>query len=534
MYKLLIVDDNYYDRIGLSELSEWKELGFSEIHMAEDGEDGLKKALELKPLLVITDVSMPVIDGITMARKIVEKLPATKFIFVSCFEDSKYIRDAIDVNAYGYILKPVNINKLISAAQKIMVSSRDEKNRDDKVLELEKKLKDQMPYLQERITRDLVYGEVEGEVNGQLAQFDMEILKFCAVAVLRLDSQGALSSVLDNAKIYLTMNSINDFLKEKIEGLGRVYSFVPNNYSVVVLLYIDKTADEAEATDLCFEYFEKIREKINTDLKSNVDICIGGVSRSVSEIHELYKKAEQALDVNLCAKPNSIMLADDSDDENLIFSFDFKIIKKELKELFDNCDIDKCEKWVDKYYNNTEVVSEKVIKEFTLSIVCTVQLILFEMNKNINDIFGEDYVIWEKLSKFNTIFDIRQWLFNILKGVIEHLAEMYGERNVQIANKLKKIIEEQYLELENVSRIAQQAYVSTVYANYIFKNVFGCTMFDYLTKVKIEKAKEMLKKQDIKVYEIASLLGYKSKAYFTSLFKEYTGVTPKEYRQIKE
>jgi len=534
MYKLLIVDDNYYDRIGLSELNEWKELGFSEIHIAEDGEDGLKKALELKPLLVITDVSMPVMDGIDMARRIIEELPDTKFIFVSCFEDSKYIRGAVDVNAFGYILKPVNISKLMHAAKKIMATSRNEKSRDDKVLELEKRLSEQMPYLQERITRDLIYGEVSGPVDGQLGKFDMEIVKFCAVAVLKIESPESTTSVLDNAKIYLTMNSIKEFLNEKFDKVGRVYSFVPNNNSVVVLLYLDEAAEKTEAADICFEYFEFIREKINIELKSNVDICIGGISSNISEIHELYKKAEQALDVNLCAKPNAIMLAEDSGDENPFLDFDFKIIKHELKELFDSCDIDKCEKWVDKYYNNMEVVNEKIIKEFTLSIVCTVQLILFEMNKNMDEIFNDEYIIWGKLSKFNTIFDIRQWIFNILKSVIEHLGEMHGERNVQIANKLKKIIEEQFLELENVSQIAQQVYVSTVYANYIFKNVFGCTMFDYLTKVKIEKAKEMLKKQDIKVYEVASMLGYKSKAYFTSLFKEYTGVTPKEYRQIKE
>lgn len=532
MYKLLIVDDNYYDRVGLSELSEWEELGFNEIHLSEDGEDGLSKALEIKPLLVITDVSMPVMDGIMMARKIIEKLPDTKFIFVSCFEDSKFIRDAIDVNAYGYILKPVNISELLKAVKKIMATNLIEKNRDDTILELEKRLNDQMPYLQERITRDLVYGEVSGEVNGQLSQFDMEIVRFCSVGILRLEALESASNVLDNAKIYLAMDSIRDLFKEPFENKLRTYSFVPNNKVIVAVVYIDDAENVAEATDISFEYFEYIKEKINSELNINADICIGGVSDTVSDIHELYKKAEKALDVNLYAKPNTIMLAEDVGEKNTFTDFDLKTIKKELTEIFEERDLEKCDKWVKKYYKNIEYVNEKMIKEFTLSVICTIQLILFDMNKNMNDIF--DYLIWEKLSKFNTIFDIRQWIFNILKSIIEHMGQVHGERNVQIANKIKKIIEEQYLELDNVSQIAGQVYVSTVYANYIFKDVFGCTMFDYLTKVKIEKAKEMLKTKDVKVYEIASVLGYKSKAYFSSLFKEYTGVTPKEYRQTKE
>jgi len=88
MHKLLIVDDNFYDRKGLEELPDWEKLNFSEIHLANNGEEGLAKALEIEPLLVLTDISMPHIDGLTMAKKILEKKPKTKFIFISCFDDS--------------------------------------------------------------------------------------------------------------------------------------------------------------------------------------------------------------------------------------------------------------------------------------------------------------------------------------------------------------------------------------------------------------------------------------------------------------
>lgn len=98
-----------------------------------------------------------------------------------------------------------------------------------------------------------------------------------------------------------------------------------------------------------------------------------------------------------------------------------------------------------------------------------------------------------------------------------------------MANDIKKIIDEQYMNLDNVNQIAEQLYISTVHANFVFKGCFGCTMFDYLTRVRIDKAKEMLSSKKYKVYEVADLLGYKSKTYFASLFKEYTGLTPKEF-----
>ena len=109
MYKLLIVDDNQHEIRGIEKLPCWKQFGFDKILSAENGRDGLELALAEKPLLVITDVQMPLMDGLTMSQKIYEKLPDTKFIFMSCFDDSEYVRGAIDVNAYGYVLKPFSI-----------------------------------------------------------------------------------------------------------------------------------------------------------------------------------------------------------------------------------------------------------------------------------------------------------------------------------------------------------------------------------------------------------------------------------------
>ena len=101
MYKLLIVDDNISDRKGLAELVQWETMGINEVVLAKNGGEGYEKALDFKPSLVLTDISMPIMDGLEMAKKILEDLPKTKFVFMSCYDDVDYVRSAMDYNAYG-------------------------------------------------------------------------------------------------------------------------------------------------------------------------------------------------------------------------------------------------------------------------------------------------------------------------------------------------------------------------------------------------------------------------------------------------
>ena len=530
MYRLLIVDDNYYDRIGISELSEWKLMGFDEIYLAEDGEEGLAKALETEPLLILTDVSMPGMDGITMAREIVKKLPNTKFIFMSCFEDSSYIRDAISVNAFAYILKPVKLDELMKTVKKILKINEIEEKRDSTIKDLTSILKEQMPLIREKTLRDMIYGELPD--SRQLEMLDMQIKGFYAVTLIKIDAVPEISGEQDNVSIYLTMSRINSFFSDNTAV--RAYTFMPDNKSIAVLSYHDSALDCAHALENTIEFFETIRDRITDELGASAYICIGGTSDTFDEINLMYTKASRMLEMNLCQRPNMIIVSDDGGSMYMYLDYDLKTMKGELLEVLTKRDKIRCRALVNKYFQDADMAEKKIMKEITLSIICTLQLILYEMNLNMVDIFGGDYLIWEKLSRFDTIVDIKHWIYNVLMGIIEHLEVKDDDPNIRLANELKKIINEKYLELDTVSQVAGEVYVSTVHANTVFKKNFGCTMFDYLTKIKLEKAKELLNKTDMKIYEIADHIGYKSKTYFTSLFKDYTGMTPKEYRKFSE
>jgi len=145
-------------------------------------------------------------------------------------------------------------------------------------------------------------------------------------------------------------------------------------------------------------------------------------------------------------------------------------------------------------------------------------------------IFGKEALPWNKLAKFETIPDVKQWIVNILSAAKEYLDNQQDRRYRTIVSDIRHIIEQEYATIQNVEDIVRSLFISSSYANRIFKQHEGMSLFEYLVKVRMEQARNMLEDPYRKIYEISESVGYVSKSYFSSLFKETTGMTPKQYR----
>lgn len=533
MYKLLIVDDNCYERDGISKLKFWNEFGFDEIFFAEDGAEGLEKALGIKPQLVITDVRMPRMDGLNMSKEIYENLPDTKFIFMSCFDDSKYIKSAIDVNAYGYILKPIDIGRLYAIVEHIMKVNARELDRQNQLNILERQIKKEMPILRNQIIRDLFYSNAENFQSADAEKLGMEIKKYFAVAAVQIDSFDGINSKEEADKVYYTINKIKNYL-ELCDSKKRIYGVVLSKKQIGIILFLDNVDEMSAAEEECVEFFNSFKDNVRKSFETDISVCIGGIGKSFSEISVFFELCERVLEANLFAKRRSVVFASEIGAEENLFDFSVTKLEGEISNIIESGDKKAAEYFIDKYYSAKTVGNRELVRRFTASVVGIIQVVLISMDENFQNIFGDDYIIWDKLSRFETIFDIRQWISNILFSICDYMTEKKSSRQAKLINRIKEIISESYGEINSVNEIAERLYISTVHANSIFKKYTGETIFDYLTRFKIEKAKKMLKEENSRIYEIAEKTGYKSKTYFTSLFKEYTGMTPREYRERGE
>ncbi len=530
MYKLLIVDDNVYERNGIAKLKIWNELGFSEVFMAEDGKKGFELALKEKPLLVMTDVQMPVLDGIAMSKKIMEELPETKFIFMSCFDDSQYIRSAFDVNAFSYILKPLNITALRTTVRKVLQIRENEQKKSTIIDRLEKQIKDNVPILREHLIRDLIYGNTDDFSNGRFEKVDLKIKKYCSVAILEIDNFEEISKNDVNDSIYFVVNRICQMVY-RFDSESRAFGIVLDKKRIAIIHYHDACDSEGIAVEKSLVFYSQIREDINIKLGIDASVCIGGICKDLKKLSELFERAEYVFNTSLFQKNNCIVFADDVQANKNLFDYSFIEMEEEILKLIENYNEKDVSKFVDKYYGSDFIYDTVSLKAITTSIVSIIQVELMKINENFKDVFGNEYVIWEKLANFESILDIRQWITNIIKSVCLFVKNKKSSRHTKLITKIKEIIDEEYATINSVSDIAGRLYISTVHANQLFKKYTGETIFDYLTNRKIERAKELLRQENSRVYEVAELVGYKSKTYFSALFKECTGMTPREYRE---
>ncbi|MCD9023856.1 response regulator [Cohnella silvisoli] len=532
MFSILIVDDNVSDRAGIIELMDWEALEIEVAGLAVDGLEGYQQAIERQPDFILTDVSMPVLDGIKMTEMIKAELPDTKFIFMSCFDDFEYLKDAINLEVYGYILKPINLAELTSTIEKVIKLKQAEMDRahDDHILR--KQIQESMPVLQEQLIRDLLYGKFDSEedIRHRMTYLGMDFTdKCCSVLFLQIDNYDLLYADTTVENKHFMIYRVQKCVEETI--MLEMHGYVTNqlNNSLAIILILD-LAERADAINRIVEMANRCKEYVNDKLDIPITIGISDLSTSIKLLPKSFESAQYAVTSKFFSGGNRIIMANEIQEPEREFQYNILEIKSKLDWIIESGQSHDIVSFMDRLVDTNLHYPPAFIKSLTYSIINVVQTYLIERNESFGSIFGDDLIIWSKLQKFETITDIKQWLIHIIDTVRKFFEKIDSGRYQKIVEDIKRIIEERYAEIENVSQIVSSLYISSSHANLIFKQQTGHTLFDYLIIKRMEAAKQMLLDPYIKIYEIAERTGYKTASYFASVFKEYTGLTSKQYR----
>ena len=157
MYKLLIVEDNDFERNALESYINWGLLGIETLKSAANGEEGLRSAKANKPDIIISDVKMPVMDGVEMSSEIRAIHPQTRFIFCSGYDDVELLKKAIEIRAYNYLIKPVNHDELIHTVRKIVSELIDEKIANAELGKIIEQYNNNLHLIQEEFLKNLIF-----------------------------------------------------------------------------------------------------------------------------------------------------------------------------------------------------------------------------------------------------------------------------------------------------------------------------------------------------------------------------------------
>ncbi|MDF2987830.1 MAG: hypothetical protein K0R50_3340 [Eubacterium sp.] len=539
MITVLLADDDFLVRETLFEIVPWRELGMEVIGQAENGKQALNMCIELKPDILFTDIKMPFLNGLEVAISLQELDIKTKIVLISGIQDFTYAKTALSINAAGYILKPIQIKEIIEVLKKIRNSIDMEQNREEVYYRLKLQLEENMYLMKDRFLNNLVLGIINDQnliaEKLEFFQLPLNVNENLLIAVAEIDDYN--KRVKDKAESYKQfLNfSVKNIIEEALVNHQAGVSVYTNDNQFVIIFNRKFLSEEKLAL-----IFDEIQELLLDFNNITLSIGVGNAVSSMDALGDSYNNALNALNYKFYTGKNSIIhIGDISNTRILSQMSDFNVytnlnlMQKEILSQIKLGDTEKLLDTVEKYFSfltEVKLFTEEYIRGVCIELIINVYQETFKTETEVQDIFPHYLNSVQTVLKSETVFEMKQTVNQMLEHVCRYYKSKYYLKHGILVSQIKVLAEKRYMENITLSDIANEVYMSPNYICSVFKKETGITINEYLIKVKMDAAKNMLKDTKMKILEIAEKLGYENPHYFSYSFKKYTGQTPQQYR----
>lgn len=535
IYKLLLVDDEEEMRRGIAKKIEWGKYGFQLAGEAENGREALEIAEKIMPDVVITDIKMPFMDGMKLSEELKKNIPSVKIVILTGFDEFEYAKKAVNLNVTEYLLKPVSSKELIDILFKLKTQLDDEIAKKEDMKALKAHYARSLPILKEKFFSSLITSRLsKDEIEEKCRNYDINLEGDCFIAaVVSIDEgilkQGRVSGSGEEAELVRhAIFNIVDEIGTK-HDVGNIFM-----HNDKIVLIISRTEDKREIIiSEILSTLEEIRQSVEKYLKLTVTIGLGTIEKDVSLLSESFQNAVSALDYRLILGNNRIMWIEDIEpgskgkivfDENMEHDLESSIKVGTEKEVIDTIDM-----MFDKLsYTKT---SFKGFQIYLLEMLTSILKAAQRSNVDLVNIFGDNCNLFVELYGFNDMKHIRSWFKDISVHIMNHIMKERKDNNELLVAKAKEYIRKNYCDSNiNINDLCSYLHISQTYFSLIFKRETKITFTNYLTSIRMDEAKQLLKTTNMKTLAVARKVGYSEPNYFSYCFKRYFGMSPSEYR----
>ena len=531
MLKIFLVEDEFVVREGIKKNIAWEENGYEFCGEASDGELAFPMIQKLKPDIVITDIKMPFMDGLSLSRLIKKEMPWVEIIILSGHEEFEFAKESIRIGVAQYILKPVSGAELLkevdAVAEKIKEKRKEREIREMYLKDMEEN------FVKERkeLFQHLVTGSksvVELLEWGDKLELDLSALWY-NILLFKIQSVRCEESQFNSGQVEV---------EKKIESLLDANHMICFDRGLDGKAILFKADSEERLCSLQKEYVASLKSLL--DAEEDI-VYFGGVGIPVNRLREIpkaFEKASYAFTQRYFVKENLILQSDELEKSYFAEDKEFSIIEVNPNQI----DRRKIQSFLKVGYKeevvyfleaffkalHTDAMKSVMFRQYiAMDIYFTVALFLEELQISREEIEPLDASSGILQNEKSTV----KYIASIMERTIELRESLASNRYRTVIEEAVGFIEKNFAQEElSLNSLAAHVNFSPNHLSMIFSQQTGKSFIKYLTDYRMDKAKELLRCTGKRSSEISREVGYKDSHYFSYLFKKTQGMTPTQYR----
>ncbi len=531
MLKLMIVDDETLFREALKVSIPWDTLGYEVCCEAENGFDALEKIAEYKPDVALVDINMPVMDGLELAAEIKGKELDVKIIIITGYDEFAYARQAIEVGAGNYLLKPIEETELAAALASIRERIHKERSARLETEALAQQVSDYKPILREMLLNDLVQGNQllgKDEFISLLRQTDVDLsARWFQVAVIEVSQKA--EGANGDAAGHLWCFAVSNLAKALLEEYCPLELCRDIHGRLNVLFFLEQGGEDLQM-DLA-NALEQLRVTAFRSFGVSLSIGIGRPYDQVLQMAVSHQEALLALR-NKSAVGNDCVVSYALGSDELTRQSFFPIEQKmQLHLCLRGGDTSEAECIIRSVFNR--IRSQKTTRDAARLVCIELAATLAEVAEKANaekNLFREGTNLLEEALAQKDLDEMEAWVARLLSAVSGILQAGGGRRTSKIVEEAIAFIHENYMKYDlRIDTIAKSVYVKYGHLCFLFKRETGKTINEYISEFRISKARELMDGGCHSIALVAAKVGYADANYFGKCFKKLAGLSPAKY-----
>lgn len=540
MYKVLLVDDEAHIRYGIAEGIDWSSLGLRLEALAANGREALHQAETVRPDIILFDIQMPYMNGLEFAKHARRLLPDCKMIVFTGYEQFDYAQEAIRLGVKEYLLKPVSPRELTESLRAAAREITERKEKEKFIVNLHQQVEASVPLIRQKAIRDFVHRSISvRELQSQEAFLQSwPSDKYFAVAVRTNSYLRGSDQVLD---VQLTLFAVKNIMEELIGAFGYGICYIENDSLVEAMICLNPEATvepQEKLNEQAWLLSERIGDKLQEYLKIDVAAAAGKVYLGLEQLPFSYREALSGVMRPLSDRHKAeteVWLGGEDASEG---DWDSPPDKEQaLLQALQSGD--------PAVYRLTDSLMAAIGERPTEAQRQAARQLadrIYETATHLLDRLGieRDRLVSPIRSALAEEMPEADWLIALTKEIQRFIGQCtdlvvkaQGPTYRQEIEKVKSVIDQRYHEPLKLKDLAKSVYMNPNYLCTVFRSEVGESIHQYVTRIRMERAKLLLSISTLKIFEVAEQTGYSSTQYFSHAFKKYAGMSPVEYRESR-